>query len=396
LSLPKLRGHAAARDHFVRAARDGTIPQSVLLHGPAGIGKERFGIWLGQLALCQSDAGGDLPCGSCPSCRLVDRLEHPDLHWFFPLPRPESTSSEKLREKLEEARAAELASRRARPDYVPSYEKAPAHYLASILTIQQLAAVRPALGARKVFVVGDVELMVPQEGSEEAANAFLKLLEEPPAHTALVLTTSRPGALLATIRSRVLPVRLGPLGNDQISAFLIEEVEVPAPEADRIARAAQGSIGRALRLLPRGSDTGEAARTRSRGRDLLLAAISSGEVPRFATAQAQAPTGGRGEFTQELEALGSWLRDLAAVAAGAEAQVPDEEALGTLRRAVQHYSIHPLSAATAAERIEPALELARGNVNPQAIIATLLARIREDLGVPGNTEPPRTGSPKQP
>jgi DNA polymerase III subunit delta' len=390
LSLPRLRGHAAAREHFVRAAREGAIPQSLLLHGPAGIGKERFGLWLGQLALCRAEGNVELPCGSCSSCRLIDRLEHPDLHWFFPLPRPESTSSEKLRDRREEARAAELASRRARADHVPSYEKAPAHFLASILTIQQLAAVRPAMGARKVFVVGDVELMVPQEGSEEAANAFLKLLEEPPGHTTLVLTTSRPGALLPTIRSRVLPVRLAPLRDEEISSYLVDELGLARPEADRIARAAQGSLGRALRLIPRDDPSGEAARNRSRGRDLLLAAISSGEVPRFAVASAQAPAGGRGEFTQELEALGSWLRDLAAVAAGADAHVPDEEALGTLRRAIEQYSIHPLAAATAAERIGPALDLARGNVNPQAIIATLLGQIRRDLGVPAPAERART------
>ena len=67
---------------------------------------------------------------------------------------------------------------------------------------------RPSVGSRKVFVVGDAEAMVPQESSPEAANAFLKLLEEPPADTTLILTSSNPGALLPTIKSRVLPIRL--------------------------------------------------------------------------------------------------------------------------------------------------------------------------------------------
>ena len=57
-------------------------------------------------------------------------------------------------------------------------------------------------------MIGDAERMVAQEGSDQAANAFLKLLEEPPADTTLILTSSEPGALLPTIRSRSVSVRV--------------------------------------------------------------------------------------------------------------------------------------------------------------------------------------------
>ena len=105
MPIPALRGHAEARARLTRTMLAGTLPQSILLHGPEGIGKERVGLWVAQLLVCEKP-GVEGPCGACLPCRLVDRLEHPDVHWFFPLPRPDAASPEKLREKLEDARAA--------------------------------------------------------------------------------------------------------------------------------------------------------------------------------------------------------------------------------------------------------------------------------------------------
>lgn len=377
MTLPAVRGHEEVRARLARAATAGTLPQSILLHGPEGIGKERVGLWVAQLVVCQSPSL-EGPCGACQPCRLVLRLEHPDVHWFFPLPRPES-AADRLREKLEEARAAELALRRRKADHVPAYEKAPAHFLAAVQTIQQLASVRPAIGRRKVFVVGDAELMVPQEASQEAANAFLKLLEEPPADTTLVVTTAHPGALLPTIRSRVLPVRMTPLPEAEVLGYLSQELGVDAGQAERVARAARGAIGRALRLLPGGEKGGEAQRFRDRAKERLLAALSASAIPRFVAANGQAPAGGRGDFTGELQALAEWLRDLLAVTSGAGERVLDPDALALLERAVAQYGLEPLAVGRALDRVSAALHLASGNVNPQLILADLLAGMNRDL-----------------
>jgi DNA polymerase-3 subunit delta' len=379
MPLPPLRGHEEARARLARTHLAGNLPQSLLLHGPEGIGKERLGLWLAQLLLCENPSVERGPCGACLPCRLVDRLEHPDVHWFFPLPRPDAASPEKLREKLEDARAAELQQYREHPGHVPSWERAPAHFLASILTLQQLAAVRPAMGSRKVFVVGDAERMVPQESSPEAANAFLKLLEEPPADTVLILTSSQPGALLPTIRSRVLPLRLAPLAIGDVAGFLAAELGLEADAAERIAGASRGAIGRALRSVPTDGKPGALERQRLHGRDLLLAALSASAVPRMAAAHHQAPAGGRGDFAAELDALGDWLRDLLAVASGAASAVPDAEARSLLQRAVDQHGIGALQAAAALGHLADAQELARGNVNPQLILAALLRDVQREV-----------------
>jgi DNA polymerase III subunit delta' len=379
MPLPPLVGHADARAALGRAVAGGTLPQSILLHGPAGIGKERLGLWLAQRLVCEGAGVRTEPCGACQPCRLAERLQHPDIHWFFPLPRPDAASPEKLREKLEDARAAELEARRSSPLHVPAFDKPAAIFLARIQTLQRLAGARPAAGARKVFVIGDAELMVPQESSPEAANALLKLLEEPPAATTMVLTTERPGALLPTILSRVLPVRLRALGAEEVAGFLAAHAGLTGDEVRRVAASAHGSIGRAIRLRPSGDEAGSLERDRREARQLLEAALSSSAVPRLAAAQAVAPAGGRGRFLSLLDALAEWLRDLAALAADAPDQLLDPEGEEFLRRCLQTAGVHPLGAARALQRIGPARALAEGNVNPQLILADLLQGLQADL-----------------
>src|SRR5207248_6786304 len=93
-------------------------------------------------------------------------------------------------------------------------------YVATIRALVHTAALSPAMARRKVMIVADAEQMVVQEGSDQAANAFLKLLEEPPANTTIILTSSEPGALLPTVRSRVIAVRMAPLPEADVRAFL--------------------------------------------------------------------------------------------------------------------------------------------------------------------------------
>ena len=143
-----------------------------------------------------------------------------DIHWYFPLERPKRVAASKLREKLEEARLAEIDARRNEPLRRSVTDAPTGIHLGTIENLRQRAIQRPAMGPRTVFVVGKAEQMVSQQASQEAANAFLKLLEEPPEDVHIFLTTSRPGSLLPTVRSRVLSIRALPLANEEVAAFL--------------------------------------------------------------------------------------------------------------------------------------------------------------------------------
>jgi len=176
--------------------------------GPAGIGKQRLALWLGQRLLCTASTGK--PCGKCQACKWAQSLTHPDLTWVFP--RPRLKDSDASPEQVWDDLSSAIAERRdAGWQYAPP-SGSDAIYVSTVRALLARMALTPAMGSRKVIVIGDAERMVPQEGAEAAANAFLKALEEPPADTTIILTTSRPDALLPTIRSRVVMIRVAPDG----------------------------------------------------------------------------------------------------------------------------------------------------------------------------------------
>lgn len=378
MALLPLEGHEDVRAALAAARTAGRLPNSLLLHGPAGIGKQRLALWLGQLLLCAQP--GAEPCGRCVACRMALRLEHPDLHWFFPLPRPKASGGpERLGEALEEARAVELAARRSEPLRPTLPEGMAGIYLAHVHILTRTAARSPAMGSRKVFVVGDAEALVPQEASPEAANALLKLLEEPPADTTIILTASDPDVLLPTIRSRMLPVRLRPLPDAAVASYLMTHGGFDDDEAHRAARLAQGSIGRAVGFASSGKQPGPLEDVRQAARALLEAALESTASPRLALALAETPAGARGAFSDMLESFTVWLRDLAAAGTGAEERLINADSADWLRRMASRNPGAAAGVPAAIRDVEATLQLTQLNINPQLALAGLLRQVHGRL-----------------
>jgi DNA polymerase III subunit delta' len=373
VSMPDVQGHDDVLASLAGAVAANRLPNSLLVHGTAGVGKQRVALWLGQLLLCESP-GAAGPCNACHACRLSTRIEHPDLYWFFPLPRPKG-SADRLGEALEEARFAELAVRRAEPLRPTVPDGLAGIYLAHIHVLLRAASTRPAMGRRKVFIVGDAEALVPQEASPEAANALLKLLEEPSPDTTIILTASDPDVLLPTIRSRLLPVRLRPLPVEGVEAFLVQHAGATATDARTAARLAGGAIGRGLAFLPVKGEPGPLEEIRQAARALLESALDSSAAPRLAAALAESPAGARGNFSDMLAFLTVWLRDLAAAGTGARDVIVNADAADWL---VQLAGRHPTAAAgvpDAIREVEGAVQLTQLNINPQLALAGVLRRI---------------------
>lgn len=377
--LPEICGHEDVRASLIRAARNGSLASSILLHGRPGVGRQRLGLWLAQLLQCTSpEALG--PCNRCQQCRFCLRLEHPDVHWFFPLSRPRGVHTpDKLAEALEDARMAALADMREDPLRPPTPGEPVGLYLAQTHTIRRLAAASPAMAARKVFVIGNAELLVPQEASTEAANAVLKLLEEPPADTTIILTAAQPDALPTTVRSRLLAIRLRPLPDRLVADFLSQHRGAAQPDAERAARLAQGTIGRALAFLPMGAGTPPLEDVRAQARALLEAAASTSATDHFSAALAFSPTGARGTFRDVLDFLALWLRDLAAIAAGGEEHVVNHDARAFLADLARRLPAAAAGVPDAIKAVYDAHALATTNVNPQLTTNHLLRSIHAAL-----------------
>jgi DNA polymerase-3 subunit delta' len=227
------------------------------------------------------------------------------------------------------------------------------------------------MGRSSVFVIGDAERMVPQASSPEAANAFLKLHEEPPTDTLVFLTSSRPGALLPTIRSRVLEVRVTPPPLEAARAFLVEHAGLDASEAARAVRRSEGAIGTVLALSGDGSSD---ARVEAGG--LLACAVRGSRADRLRLAAAYPPAGARGAFSGMLDVLERTIRDAACVAAG----VPVAALDGALVEPITELrSLPPERLVVAARHVETARDAAAGNGNPQGIVTVLLADLAGTL-----------------
>src|SRR5574342_369815 len=238
MPLRPLYGHEAVRRRLATAAKTGRLPQALLLEGPEGVGKQRLALWLAQLLLCER--GGEEPCNDCRGCKMANSLTHPDLHWLVPLePSKKGADAEKQVEVVASALADEMAVRRDRPLYGPLSGIA-VHSVAVVRHMLRHVALTPAMATRKVFIVGDAERLIPQRANPEAANALLKVLEEPPADTVLILTASEPDALLPTILSRVVRVRVHRVPDSVVTASIHSEL----PEARMPASEAEGCIGR--------------------------------------------------------------------------------------------------------------------------------------------------------
>jgi DNA polymerase-3 subunit delta' len=367
--LPPVAGHARERAALARAFAEGRLPQSLLLHGARGVGKQRVGLWLGQLLMCEAPAP-DGPCGDCRGCRLARRLEHPDLHWFFPLPRPRGASGTRLASALEDARAARLQEIREDPLAPRDRDEVAGIYLAQVHAMKSAVAARPAMARRRFLLVGEAQTMVPQEASPEAANAFLKLLEEPPPDTWVVLTTAVPDALLPTIRSRMAAVRLGPVAAGDVSDFLRDHRGADEAAAEVVAGLAGGSIGRALELLAESGEGGGGARQRAAR--LVDAALADDDAERWAAALAMPVAGSRGEFAETLDLLAGWFRDIAALRAAGDVAVLNADHMDRVRAWAVAAPRAAERSAEALAAIDRALEAARRNADPQLVTLELL------------------------
>lgn len=355
MPLLPLYGHHAIQEQFRTAVQRGALPASLLLQGNRGVGKQQVALWLARLLLCEH--ADRAPCGECKSCRFALAMHHPDLHWFFPRPRPKGDFDvEDVREDMATAAATRMESGGVYE--APGGDEA--IFVTTTQALVQTAAISPAMGRRKVLVVGDADRMASQEGSEQAANAFLKLLEEPPADTTIILTSSEPGGLLPTIRSRVVAVRVGPLSDADMRAFLADPtvadtIDAGGDDEETLIREAAGAPGH---LVNR-----EAWKTAlAHAQRMLDAAAAPDRSARMRVALLQGGSGARGKFSDTLDALTYLLHQRARSAARS----------GNERIAS--------GAARAVEAVERTKELAYGNVNPQLLAASLLHQMAGLVG----------------
>ena len=210
-------GHGELVARLWSAARAGRLPHAMILEGPAGTGKFLALRWFAAGLLCAEGPGE--PCLRCAPCKRVQSGgasgNHPDLFVIDPVETGE--------EQIRIGRIAERASKSGEGD-----------------SLEGFLALRSVEGGLRPVILREAQRM-----NAAAQNALLKTLEEPRPGTLLLLETDRPAGLLATIRSRCVRVRTGPL-NEEEQRSVLEAAGIEAREALELARLAPGSPGAAL------------------------------------------------------------------------------------------------------------------------------------------------------
>lgn len=220
MSFDEILGQAPAVRTLTRALESGRLHHAYRFEGPDGVGKERVAFAVAQSLMCR--AGGALGCGKCPDCRRATTLNEDEPH--VPL-HPDVLL---VQRGLYPASLLGTSSREITGIGVDQVRK----------IVLSRVGFPPHEGRAIVFIVRDAHELTPS-----AANALLKTLEEPPPHVHFMLLTSHPNRLLDTIRSRTLPVRFGPLSDDDV-ATILERHGKPRDAA----KLAQGSASAAFDL----------------------------------------------------------------------------------------------------------------------------------------------------
>jgi DNA polymerase-3 subunit delta' len=215
----ELTGNARVKAVLKRMLVTGRLPGALLFTGEEGIGKRLFALEIARALNCRSPKDNEA-CGVCPPCKRIFKLNYPQ------------------REDAEEWTQIIWTDH---PDV--GLVVAPKRVLRveQMRQIEREANFRPFEGKARVFLIDDADKL-----NDASANALLKVLEEPPKTSHLILITARPAMLLPTILSRCQMIRFSPLTPDEIESHLVKNKLVDAKTARLRARAAGGSMGRAL------------------------------------------------------------------------------------------------------------------------------------------------------
>jgi DNA polymerase III subunit delta' len=203
MGFADILGHETAIKLLRAALRNNQLAHSYLFYGDDGIGKRLTAHALARAAACETAA--DDSCGTCASCRWEASSTHPDIREIRPSSKGRIIRIDSVRE------------------------------------LQNVLVLKPMGSRIKAAIIDQADRL-----NHEAANAFLKTLEEPPDHSLIILITSRPSALPPTIVSRCLRVRFPPLSQDAIRRILMREKDIAQEDAARRAELSLGSLPRAL------------------------------------------------------------------------------------------------------------------------------------------------------
>src|SRR5215470_7758461 len=298
----ELTGNSRVKEILKRMLVSDRLPGAMLFTGEEGIGKKLFALEIARALNCRTPKDGEA-CGVCSSCVRIKKLNYP------------------TRDDADEWTQIIWTDH---PDV--GLVVAPKRVLRveQMRQIEKEANFRPFEGKARVFLIDEADKL-----NDASANALLKVLEEPPRTSHLILITARPAMLLPTILSRCQMIRFAPLMPAEIESHLLKDKSIDKKTAQVRARAAGGSIGRAL-----ANDLVTFTSQRKAMLGVLNALVMTNDRAQLLISAEQLNEAQyKDEFEQRLDVLETLIRDVWMLAVGANAkQVVNEDLLPELKK----------------------------------------------------------------
>ncbi|HLP15656.1 MAG TPA: DNA polymerase III subunit delta' [Bacteroidota bacterium] len=361
-------GQRHAKQLLSKAREQDRLAHAYLFWGPEGVGKSALALAFAKTLLCEE--GGTTACGHCPSCRKMITLQHPNLKLIFALPGGEGKKNDdgdSLDAELRDEIRRQVARKAIQPYAQISIPKAVAIRIRDIRAIRKETSMTATERGKKIFILLDVDTM-----NEPSANAFLKILEEPPDDTLFLLITAHKEQVRQTILSRCQAVQCVRLKEDEIAQALVDHEQVDATRARLTARLSDGSYSRALDLLNEDLD-----KERTDAVAFLRGCLGNAVLKYFDDQDEYFSSKKREPVEQLLHLLLVWFRDAIIFREQGETGVINHDQLGDLERFVSRFGTADLAACAGA--VERALGLLRRNVYLPLVLLSLTVQLKRLL-----------------
>jgi len=246
MKFSEVIGQQEAKQRLMRMVADEKVPHAMMLCGPAGCGKLALAIAMASYLLGEREEGSPANVSA-----MLSKLQHPDLHFVFPVIRPAGTSSDRkitsddfMRQWTELCLQTPYFSFEEWLTQMDAANQQAQIFAAEGDNLTHKLTLKSSQGGYKVCV-----MWLPERMHTTFANKILKLLEEPPTMTVFIMVSEEPHLLLETIRSRVQRIDIKRIDDEDVEKALINQRGLDGDMAHRIARLANGNWLRACEHL---------------------------------------------------------------------------------------------------------------------------------------------------
>ncbi|MGW8317271.1 MAG: DNA polymerase III subunit [Bacteroidales bacterium] len=241
-------GQQEVKQRLLNLVQEDRTPHALMLHGPSGSGKLALAVAMMQYIACRDRQVGDA-CGTCPSCVKFRKLVHPDLHFVFPVLKTSKVTKDPVSDLfMEEWRVAFTNN-----PYLSEndwYEHIGAENKQGIINKEESLQVIRKLGFKPYE--SEFRMMIiwfPEKMNQPAANKLLKLIEEPPENTVIIMVSEQTDRILPTILSRTQLMHIPPLTASEIREGLMEREPDEPERIEDAVRRSNGNFNMALQTL---------------------------------------------------------------------------------------------------------------------------------------------------